>query len=307
MKRFAKISIRIILILFVLANVLIASHAYRLTHYYDNDTNTSAQKPGIGQLLFGIISYKQKNNAPDTTVIVAHIRTSDNMQLESWIMNVPGAKGTVALFHGHGGNKSGVMTEAAAFRQMGYNTILTDFRAHGNSEGHTCTIGYNESKDVKAVYDYLQNTGEKNIVLWGISLGAAAISKAISDYHIAPKKIILEMPFGSLPQAVEGRLRMMHLPAEPLASMLTFWGGTENGFWAFNMRPSEYAKSIKCPVLLQWGANDPRVSKNETEIIFSHISSPKKLVIYGQSAHQSLCINEHEKWVREIAVFLQQP
>ncbi len=70
-------------------------------------------------------------------------------------------------------------------------------------------------------------------MLWGISLGAATITRAVYEYDCKPEKIILELPFGSIEQAVQARLRMMHLPEEPLATLLTFWGGIENGFWAF--------------------------------------------------------------------------
>jgi hypothetical protein len=34
----------------------------------------------------------------------------------------------VILFHGHGGTKSGIINESAAFRKMGYNTFLIDFQ-----------------------------------------------------------------------------------------------------------------------------------------------------------------------------------
>ena len=52
--------------------------------------------------------------------------------------------------------------------------MLVDFRAHGNSDGNTCTIGYDESEDVKLAYDYISNKGEKNIVADALSrLGLA--------------------------------------------------------------------------------------------------------------------------------------
>jgi alpha-beta hydrolase superfamily lysophospholipase len=131
-------------------------------------------------------------------------------------------KGTVLMFHGHGSNKSAVIREAEEFYSLGYNVITTDFRAHGNSEGTICTIGYNESKDVKAVYDYIQQKGETNIVLWGISLGASTITKAIYDYNLQPSKIILEMPFGSLNNAVKAELEQWVYQNNPLAHCFVF-------------------------------------------------------------------------------------
>ncbi len=311
MKRIVKSLLKIFAGIFLLLNIVVICHAYKFTHYYDaGEVVIKPQKEKTSwdktrELLFGFNAVKQKNIAPDSSFKTVYLRTKDNLQLEAWLINVPNAKGTVALFHGHGGKKSGVLKEAYAFQQRGYNTLLLDFRAHGNSEGNTCTIGYKEAEDVKLAYDYLQQQGEKNIILWGISLGAATITKAIHDYGIAPQKIILEMPFGSLPAAVEGRVKIMGLPVQPLSMMLTFWGGVENGFWAFNVKPSGYAKKIQCPVLLQHGTNDPRVTVTETKEIFDNIASQKKWVEYSYSAHESLCANEHDKWVKEVSLFLQ--
>jgi hypothetical protein len=78
-----------------------------------------------------------------------------------------------------------------------------------------------------------------------------------------------------------------------------------HGFFAFNLRPTEYAKKIKCPVLLQWGRQDPRVSQQETELIYNNITSSKKLVVYENSGHESFCKKEPVKWTNEVTAFLQ--
>ena len=73
------------------------------------------------------------------------------------------------MFHGHGSSKSKLLDEAAFMKKSGYNVFLIDLRAHGGSDGNTCTIGYREAEDVKLAYDFVRSQGEKNIVLWGIS------------------------------------------------------------------------------------------------------------------------------------------
>lgn len=312
MKRYFNFLLKTLLISFLLLNIITAFHAYKFTHFYDRNEiviKNTANKSGwdkTKEILFGINAIKQKNNiSPDTGFQTVYLKSSTCPKLEAWYIPVKNAKGTICLFHGHGGTKSGVFEESDAFRKMGYNTLLADFRAHGNSAGNTCTIGYDESEDVKLAYDYIKNKGENNIVLWGISMGAAAVSKSISDHQLQPKKVVLEMPFGSITEAAEGRIKMMGLPGEPLATLITFWGGVEHGFWAFNMKPSQFVKAIKCPVLLQWGKNDPRVSEHETNEIYNNISSYKKLVLYENSGHESLCKKENKKWINEITVFLQ--
>lgn len=313
MKKFLKTAVKTAVILFVLLNVVVAFHAYKFTHFYNQgevsikkaDEKTSWDK--TKEILFGINAVKQKNTVTtDSTFQTIYLKTKDSLKLEAWYIPVDSAVGTVLLFHGHGGTKSGVIKEAGAFNQMGYNTLLVDFRAHGNSGGNTCTIGYDETEDVKLAYDFILAKGEENMVLWGISMGASTITKAVKDYQLEPQKVILEMPFGTIEDAVKGRIKMMGLPPQPVATLLTFWGGTENGFWAFGMKPQEFVKNIKCPVLLQWGRNDTRVSKAEEDTLFENIPNPnKKFVIYETASHESLCKKEPQKWEAETAAFLK--
>jgi uncharacterized protein len=313
MRRIIKILLRTFIVSFIFINMVSAFHAYKFTHFYNADEVTvkpDSLKSGwdkAKEALFGINFTKRKNDyVPDSSCKTVYIPNNDSLKLEAWHTVVPGAKGTVIMFHGHGGNKSGNVKEAASFRSMGYNTLQVDLRAHGGSEGNTCTIGTDEAEDVRAAYSFIKAGGEKNIVLWGISLGAATITRALHDFaEVQPAKIILEMPFGSLMDAVEGRVKLMGLPGQPLATLLTFWGGVEHGFWAFNNKPYAFAKKINCPALLQWGQNDPRVKRSETEAIYSNIPSPKKLVVYETCGHESLCKKETEKWTKEVNEFLQ--
>jgi alpha-beta hydrolase superfamily lysophospholipase len=313
MKRLLKILFRSILILFLLLNVIVAFHAYKFTHFYNNGeiaVKKKEDKTGwdkAKEMFFGINAVKKQNDVTtDSTFKTVYLKTKDSLTLEAWYIAADSSKGTVLLFHGHGGNKSGVIKEAESFNKMGYHTLLVDFRAHGGSEGNTCTIGYNEAEDVKLAYDFIKNKGEKNMVLWGISMGASTITKAVKEYNLSPAKIILEMPFGTIKDAVAGRVKMMGLPPEPVSTLLTFWGGTGRGFWAFGMKPQEFVSSVKCPVLLQWGKNDPRVSRAEEETLFENIpNTNKKFVIYETAAHESLCKKEIVKWEAEVAAFLK--
>lgn len=315
MNKWLKRVLYCILFLFVFINILAAFHAYKFTHFF-NEKDIAVRKPEEMSgwektkiILFGVDYAKRPINAlPLQPYKDFAVTTTDGLKLQGWYIPASPAKGTVFMFHGHGGNRSGVLEEANAFNKLGYNVCMIDFRAHGSSDGNVCTIGYRETADVKAAYDYVKQTGEQNIVLWGVSLGAATIAKTLNDYPtVTPNKVILEMPFGSLPEAVEARLRIMHLPEQPLATMLTFWGGTEQGFWAFGLKPSEYVRAMKAPVLLQWGKKDQRVTEKETNDVFNNIgSAQKRLAVYPYCGHESLLKKEPSRWMSEVTAFLQQ-
>ena len=310
MKRFFKFLLWTLIVLLVLVNIISATNAYKFTHFYDArpvDEKGSSPKSAwsrAGHMLFGQDYYKKANTGTPDSFATVTIETPDGIRLEGWYRHVARSNGSVALFHGYGDNKTKILPEAMGFLDMGYNVLLIDFRGHGNSSGHTCTIGYREADDVKAAYDFLADKGENHIVLWGISMGAASICHAVEKYHLQPSKVILEMPFATMKDAVEGQLNTMHLPEEPFGVLLTFWGGIEHGFWAFSMDPDQYAASIHCPVLLQQGVSDQRVKPAETREIFEHLHEPKHLILYQSSGHESLCKKEHLKWLATVSAFL---
>src|SRR3712207_7040402 len=52
-----------------------------------------------------------------------------------------------------------------------------DMSGHGGSAGNVTTIGYHEAADVAAAYQYAQTLDDR-VVLYGVSMGAAAILRA---------------------------------------------------------------------------------------------------------------------------------
>ncbi|MBC9933643.1 alpha/beta hydrolase [Chitinophaga qingshengii] len=312
MRRFFKKALYTLLFITLLFNCIAAFHAWKFTHFYENNRqrNKRPEEMNVGEKLkmifFGVrLSKSITSTHPNITYDTVQLLTSNGLHLEGWWMPVPNAKGSVILFHGYGGNKGGPLPEAYWFRQLGYNTFLLDFRGHGNSDGSTCTIGYKEAEDVKLAWDYVQARSKQPITLWGVSMGAAAVLKAVPEYHLTPQKIILEAPFATLVDAVRSRMRAVHLPATPLSQMLTFWGGLELGFWGFGHNPQDYARQVKMPVLLFWGQRDPRVTNDETRRVFNQLASPQKqLYVFKDAAHQSFCMKDGPVWKQLVKDFM---
>ena len=314
LQSFAEWIIRVVIAQLILINISASFHAYRFTHYYDDDKVRNLP-PSSGtiflrtwRLMVGKKLAKSLiQNHPQLPYEKVQLVTRNNTRIEGWLMKADSSKGTVILFHGLGSNKGNILSEAFEFLSMHYSTLLIDMRAHGNSEGITNSLGVKESEEVKLAFDYIKNKGENNIVLWGISLGAVIISNAVYDYDIKPGKIILEMPFARLQDHIKARARVLGFPDEPFGFFVTLWTGIEQGYWGFAHKTTRYVKKINCPVLLQWGTNDPYVLQKETESVFSNIASKEKsLVIYQGAGHESLLNREPDKWVTTVKGFLNK-
>jgi len=303
-KRFLKA----LAIIFIIMNVIAIFHAYKFTHFSTEaqdkviaDKLTPAQKARV--LFFGVNNPRpintKKPSGPYETVTL-----QSNKKIECWIIKVKNAKGTVVLFHGYQGDKSKLIGESDTFTALGYNTMLVDFMGSGGSEGNQTTIGFKEAEQVKTCFDYISKT-EKSIYLCGNSMGAVAILKAVADYGVKPKAIIIGCPFGTMYNTVCARFDIMGVPKFPMAGLLMFWGGTTNGFWAFGHNPDEYAKAVKCPVLLCYGQKDNRVSRAEIDTIYANLNGKKTLKVYADAGHDFL-EDSKNTWPGDIALFLNK-
>jgi pimeloyl-ACP methyl ester carboxylesterase len=295
--------------IFIFWNILVAIRAYRFTHFANVPT-TNIANAGMWdytiQRLGGSIYYKTPvKNLPNVTFENVELQTANNLKLVGWYMPVANNKGTIIVLHGFGGNRESILAESYGLQQMGYNILTMDFRAHGNSEGSKCTLGLQEAEDVKLAYEFIKAKGEKNIILYGASMGAASIANCLQQYNtVQPNKVVLDMPFENYELLVEKYFRTSKYPAQPTFTLFTFWTSVFNKKWFFDMKPSNYVKSIKCPVLLQWGANDELVPESSTNKIFENITAPKQLVIYKDCGHESFCKKENALWQQNVATFL---
>lgn len=302
----------VLLVQFILINISASLYAYRLTHFYRNLPEGHADEPtnifSKSWKLFTGPRYPrpQVSDQPSFPFDTVRLKTKSDLLIEAWYGKTDSvSRGTVILFHGITVTKSSLLDEVNDFRYMGYNILMVDFRGHGNSGGNTTTIGARESEEVKLAYDYIAGKGEKNIFLYGSSMGAVAIAKAVSDYAIRPAGLILDMPFLSLQSYLKAKARVLGFPRQPFAFLTTFWIGAERGFNGFKHKTTRYAARIHCPVLMQWGTMDQLVLRGEMQKVYDAIASAdKKLVIYDGAQHESFLRKSPLKWRIETGKFL---
>jgi len=294
-------------------NVVAYLHAHAMTHFTDGRYRTPS--PGdmsLGEkletLLGGVRIPRPINHGtparvglPFTTV---RFKARDGISLEAWRIERSESVGLVVLFHGYAGRKESLLKEAVAFHDLGYETFLVDFRGSGGSEGRVTTIGHDEAMDVAAALDFAAKVSRhERPILFGQSMGAAAVLRAIATQGVRPQAIILQAPFGRMLSTVRIRFRAMEVPAFPSAQLLVFWGGVQHGFNAFAHNPEDYATAVRCPTLLMHGDRDARVSFDEARRVFDRLAGRKRLEVFAGLGHGSL-LARRAKWREAVRSFL---
>jgi alpha-beta hydrolase superfamily lysophospholipase len=231
----------------------------------------------------------------------------DGFKLEAWYIPTQQVEKIVLLFHGYAKSKQELLPLASEYNKMGCACLLVDFYGSGGSGGNSTTIGINESHDVTAAFKYTRkNWPNRSPVLHGISMGGAALLRAVAMDGLSPSALIVESPFNSLPTTTRNRFNVMGLPSFPAAELLLFWGGVQQGINPFKHNPARYAKKVTCPALVLHGESDPFVSMEEAREVFNNLSGRKYFESYRGIGHTLLFKAHPQKWRKDISGFLLQ-
>jgi pimeloyl-ACP methyl ester carboxylesterase len=300
----------------VALNVLAYRHAYLMTHFVDADARTKAPErlsrlEKVLVLLKGI-SLPRPENSRDPSGLgldfdVHRIAVDADVELEAWHIPSDPSKGMVLMFHGYAVAKDSLLSEAEAFHQFGYSVLLVDFRGSGGSNQDATSVGFHEAADVAAAVNYAREQLQaQRLVLFGQSMGAAAVLRAIAVRQVAADLVILEAVFDSMLNAARNRFRSMRVPSFPNAELLVFWGGRQVGFSGFAHNPSDYAEFVNCPVLMLHGTDDPRATLGQARTVYERLPGTKEFVAFDGVRHESYLTVAPGQWKAAVATFLTQ-
>src|SRR5581483_7289694 len=204
-------------------------------------------------------------------------RSYDGKLLHGWWSLKNPERPTIIVLHGVNGNRTSVIRFAMTLSQSGFNVLLFDWRAHGESEGDYVTYGYHERRDVLAAIDFLKqefNIDADRIGLLGLSMGAA-IALQVAALNKTVKAVWADSPFASLLRiSTEVATRVTGLPASimsPLAKATFKVAGYRAGFDPTLVNPAEFARKIRCPVVLVHGTDDELIPFNHSQIIYDEL------------------------------------
>jgi alpha-beta hydrolase superfamily lysophospholipase len=306
----------ILVFAFATLNLLAYFHAHSMMHFtrispadrtHEPETLSILHKARV--LLFGVKIPRPENDKTPAdsgfafeTVNFAGAR---GLQLEAWRIRTRESRGTILLFHAYTSSKASLLPAAQEFLTLGHDALLVDFYGSGGSAGKDTSVGYHEADDVAAAFRFA-SAGETNapVILYGVSMGAASVLRAIHSHGIRPAAAILECPFDRLLTTVQNRFTAMGLPSFPGAQLLVFWGGVQQGFNGFSFNPAEYARDVHCPVLLMHGGADARVKPAEVEHIVNNLNPASTYKLFPEVPHQSYVVGQAAEWRASVNEFL---
>ena len=198
---------------------------------------------------------------------------------------------------------------AKPYAESGYNVLVMDPRAHGNSDGVFNTLGREESKDDLQWIKFLsEEKGIKQIVLHGICIGAAGGMYTITNPQCpnCVAGIVTEGMFANFYESMRNHLIEFHTLVFPVMQTINLLHRICTGY-TMRKGPLDIIDTLDKPILMLHSKEDPYSTPDFAQKLYDKCGSKnKEIVWFPKGGHSVLRFIDSEKYDSSIKAFLKR-
>jgi len=215
---------------------------------------------------------------PDGTATLGKRGSAIRQQLEAlgFKLHAHGSiTGTVVLLHGRNGCKEDLLPAAERFCAIGLRCIIPDLPAHGESPILTVQFGASDWERNLPLALLNECASEQNFpttpcALWGMSMGGSFATHAASAG--GPwQSLIIVSSFDHLETLIQ-----LKTHSQLITNLTSYFCQEYDGVPLNQVTPSQWAKSVKIPVLVAHGSEDTLIPEASGKRLFESFASPQK-------------------------------
>lgn len=250
-----------------------------------------------------------RENLEKTAFEPLEITSKDGLKLRGKLYR-PTEQSDKAVICVHGYRGTGVKDMAAiapVFLGNGYNVLLVDNRAHGDSEGSIIGFGITDRFDVLAWIDKITEVLPLAAVyLYGVSMGASSVIMAAEFAPLVVKGIIADCGFTTPYEQFTHLFRTVaHFPPFFIMPILRAFAKKYAGFDIKSVDTREILSKTDLPVLLLHGENDTFVPPYMSE---QNAAAAKnaELIIIKSAKHAKSHFTAREVYEQSVLDFMAE-
>ena len=236
------------------------------------------------------------------------LMSTDGVRLSGWWVPCGGSRQAAILVHGWGGDKSDehVLETLPVYHGEGYNVLVIDLRAQGESGGGRRTLGYREVRDVLGALLWLQKRGYKpeDTVLHGWSMGGTTVVRAAPGTGVAA--VVEEAGYADLPLLLGAAIpRIARLPRFFVPGVLLA-GRLWPDFDAWSVQPEREAGDLwseGVPLFVVHSAGDSLIPVEHAKMFAAAHPKARVWILQDYDHVEAFAHPEYEERLRS---FLQE-
>ena len=249
---------------------------------------------------------KKVEAIPHTDV---YVKSFDGLMLHGYYYHVSDDSPLEVDFHGYKGQAFRDFSGGALMAiKSGYNLLLVEHRAHGFSDGHTITFGIKERRDVKTWVEYANSNllkNNKQIILTGISMGAATVLMASSIEMENVKGIIADCPYSSPKEIILNTIKNMKINEKIVSPFVVLSAFIFGHFRINEITALDAVKESKYPILLIHGKDDSFVPYSMSERI-KDANSNIEFHSFDKADHGLSYLVDSDRYIQIVNNFLDR-
>lgn len=239
------------------------------------------------------------------------IRSRDGLTLHGDYVRTPAepVNRLLIAFHGYTSNRMGCSTIAVSFLKRGYDVLIVDARAHGESDGEYSGFGILDRFDCLSWIKYANDRfdGKKDIILHGVSMGGATVLMAsgLPEIQDTVKAVIADCAFTS-PYDVFAHVlkRDYKLPPFPIMNITDELCRRKAGYGFSEYSTLTAMNKTAIPTLFIHGKNDKFVPVWMSEKNYQTCTAPKNLLLVDNAGHGASLFEAPELYENKMFQFL---
>ena len=207
-------------------------------------------------------------------------------RVHGWYVARHAARGAVLILHGNAGSIGLRLEWLRMFHDLGYATLIIDYRGYGRSGGSASEQATYE--DAQAAWEHL--TGPRgwkagDVVIVGESMGGPVAAHLAA--RTAPRALVLQSTFTSVPD---------------LAAQI-YWFLPVRWISRFRYDTRRHLGRVSAPVLIAHSIDDEIVPYTHGQALYAHASTPKRLVEM-RGGHNDAFLFSKAEWSHALGEFL---
>ena len=214
-------------------------------------------------------------------------RNPENMRLTAWFIPHKGHRYAI-ICHGYGGRAECMRHRGKSFYDLGFNILMPNARAHGDSAGDWIGMGWPERKDIIGwIYEIIRRDKDAQILLYGESMGAATVMMTAGEQLPPQVKLAIEdCGYTSVWDQAKAAVKDLYagamgvfIPAVSLASKVKF------GYSFREASALNQIRRCKIPVLFIHGEADALVPCAMVYRLYAAANCDKQLLTVPGAGH----------------------
>lgn len=218
---------------------------------------------------------------------------------------------TMILVHGIGDMRWGMLRRVKWFLDLGFNVLIYDSRASGETGGKDITLGYYEKEDLQKWVNVVKEKHPKGIIgVFGNSMGgsAALLHAGTNEPQKDVAFYIVDSAYSDLREEIEYQVSRNY---SVITGFMVFYSNLitklRSGFFYSQVRPIDSIEKTTVPVLLIHGDADRTVPvQMSRELYDAKRQGLKELRIIAGADHLESYQHAPEIYMNTLEVFITE-